>query len=399
MTKYTDEEKKRRRLNKIKINDLSTVTKPMQEGATAVIMKRADEGPVLLTTPDDSGHSHLIQFNHEYRSNETSYASAKPGEGSHDHPYVLKDGAIVIGEANGHSHEVDSDEVIQALITVAMISAIKEDLERSENSTFKSLAGTETLLKSLEVSSTNQPASDGGVSKSEVVMSDPKNETVPSAELDALKKSVTTLQDELKIAKAIGELSDVEKAHWLSLDKAEASAFLELDSGARTSQIELLKAADPVVYTAEDGEVFFKSDDSRLVKMAKDRDADRKIAKADREKAETLEFTKRAETELGFMPGTVETRIELLKCVETITDEAVKTEVLKSIAAKNTSLGKNFELVGESGETPIDKAESGQELEVLAKAYMAEKGGSYVDAYAVVGELHPKLLEKAYATS
>ncbi|MDH5572776.1 MAG: hypothetical protein OEY89_13500, partial [Gammaproteobacteria bacterium] len=363
-----DDKKKKRVINKMKIGELSAVDKPAQAGAKSVIMKRLNKNPVLLTLADDSGHSHLLEFNREYDSNQTSYAGALSDDG-HSHPFIIKDGKAVIGENHGHSHEVDTDDLNQTLMTLAMVEAIKEDLERSENSTYKSLEGTETLIKSLAAQerSINKPASDGGVIKSEVVKM-----AVDEKKLEDIQKSLDTVTTELAFAKSYGELNDAEKAHYSTLSKSKAEKFIALDKAARTAELDELKKADPIVFTSESGEVFHKSDDARLVKMAKDRDEDRKELRKQKEANETLEFTKRAETDLEFMPGTVETRVALLKSVDTIEDEAVKAEVLKSLKAKNASLGKNFEVVGESGEADPSGNDSAQKLESLAKSYAAK---------------------------
>ena len=400
MTAYDGKKKKKRIINKMKLNELSSVDKPAQAGAKSVIMKRFDKNPVLLTLADDSGHSHLLEFNRDYDGNQTSYAGALSDDG-HSHPFIIKNGKAVIGENHGHSHEVDIDDLNQTLMTLVMVEAIKEDLERSENSTYKSLEGTETLIKSLATkeSSTNEPASDGGVTKSEVVKMAVDEKTVDNSavDLNALQKSFAEVTAELAFAKSFGELNDAEKAHYSSLSKSKAEKFIALDKAARIAELDELKKADPIVYTSLEGEVFHKSDDSRLVKMAQRADENATKLQEQFEKSENLEFTKRAETDLEFMPGTVETRIALLKSVDTIADEAVRAEVLKSLKAKNASLGKNFEVVGESGEKVIatTKAESEAELDKLAKAHAAKENVSYVDAYAAVSDNHPQLLKQA----
>ncbi len=81
----------------------------------------------------------------------------------------------------------------------------------------------------------------------------------------AVEKRLENLEDELRIAKAYGSLNDVEKSHYNSLDDDGKSGFLKLDAEGRGNAIEKAKGDDPVVYTAEDGTEFRKSDDPRVI--------------------------------------------------------------------------------------------------------------------------------------
>lgn len=446
--------KKKRVISKFKITELSAVDRPAQEGATNVIMKRADTA--MLTLADDTGHAHLLFEYDGIESGHTSHSGAN-GNDEHRHPFIVKNGELIMGEAHGHTHEIDVDDFNQMLFTDAIRENIERDLALSDNETFKSLGqifkkakdtdssmndgsfpiqnsddlkkavivynqvdcdqeiahhiarrarvlGLElNILKQGDKISFDTTATSGcqNMEKSEMANTDKTAEEVTAEEI---QKQLDTVTAELAIAKAMLELSDAEKVHYHSLTKAKQEKFLAKSKEDRAAELEMLKAADPVIYTSDDGATFHKSDDPRLVKMAQDRDADRAELKKQREANELVTFTKRAETELEFMPGTIETRVALLKAVDTIEDEVEKQAVLDSLKAKNVKMSKAFETVGTSAGTVADesggileKSAATNKLDELAKAHAAKENINYYDAYAIVAEANPELYKSAAA--
>ena len=111
--------RKRRVMRALKINEISAVDTPAQEGAQMVIMKRQKEPKVVATSMEDvliksgifltdsvSGHTHLVEAG-TGAGGITSYNSGDAEQHSHTHPWILeKDGSITIGEADGHVHQV-----------------------------------------------------------------------------------------------------------------------------------------------------------------------------------------------------------------------------------------------------------------------------------------------------
>ena len=393
-------------IENMEVKEISAVDKPAQVGAKVLIIKRdTGDRPVLLTVADDSGHSHLLELNTDYDSNRTSYATTSSSDNnSHSHPFIIKNGVAVIGEMNGHSHEVDPADVTVAQISIAIAEAVKEDLKRAENSTFKSLVKVDSFIKlnktkkrKSKKTTTNQTASDGGYTKSEDVTME-KNAKEPTVE--SLTEDVAIAKSENAVLKSIVELSTVNREHYNTLGKVEAVKFLALNDQGKDEQVGLAKSANPVVYTSLKGVNFYKSDDQRLIDMAKEADNDREIAKAARERSELLILEKRAGDELQYMPGSVGTRVALLKAIDGIEDSEVRDEVLKSVKSRNAGLGKNFTVVGESGEATIEKSqvEAEQELETLAKALAKEKGIHVSVAYAQVADQNPSLYQKAVET-
>ena len=445
MPSYKD--KKKRVINKFKITELSAVDKPAQEGARSVIMKR-EQNNAIMTLADKSGHAHLLFEYGGIESGTTSHSGAT-SESVHHHPFVVKNGELIMGEANGHTHEIDTEDFNVMLFTDAIRENIERDLQMSENLEFKSanyiekrdwsdnasmddgsflIENSDDLKKAVIVF--NQVTCDQDVAQHiarrarvlglelnilkqgdhisfdntapsgwqnlEINMPNTENTAEDTAEI---QKQLDTVTAELVFAKAYGELTDVEKEHYQSLSKAKQDKFIAKSKEDRAAEIEMLKSADPVVYTSQAGEVFHKSDDVRLVTMAKRADETEAQLTKQLEDNLNIQLAKRAETELEFMPGTVETRVILLKAVETIKDDSDKQAVLDSLKAKNASMSKSFETIGTTeGEVTgevLEKSASLQKLDELAKAHAEKESTDYYTAYDVVSKANPKLYQSA----
>jgi len=219
---------------------------------------------------------------------------------------------------------------------------------------------------------------------------DPKNK-VEKAD----SERVAELEAELALAKSVGDLSDAERAHYDALEGEAQSAFLAKSADQRAAELEDIAKGDPVVYTATDGSEFRKSDDPRLVAMAKRNDEQaRQLAKAAVDKAQAG-FEKRATDELPNLGGDVATRAAILKAVDGIADEEVRKSALEVLKGANATNGDIFTKRGTS-EAGSDKGAVDQ-LDGLAKAYAAEKGVDYFTAYEKVAEANPELAAKAIA--
>lgn len=374
-------EKKKRIMRKFKMREISGVDRPAQVGASVTIMKRADndederkrkpgesdadyaariakcsdysyQNPRLLTDVD--GHSHLIDAS--ANGGQSTYEKMPDEEYGHTHPWIVDaDGSIRIGAAAGHTHEV---------------------------------LNTNTVGKTADGSNNGE------------IMSDTKQPT--AQELEAVTKQLATIQAELTVAKAFGELTDAQKAHYTKLDDAGKTAFLKLDASARQAKIdEVTKAtteSNPVVYTSTDGEQFRKNDDPRLITMAKRADEDRKarIAADIRSANETL--AKRAGSELKNCPGEEVVKVALLRAIDGITDEAQRTGALALLKAGNDALDPLFKRTGTSTPAPAlvgSSSAAEAELDRLAKAYASEKKVDYFTAYEAISKMQPELFAKA----
>lgn len=284
-----------KRLTKIKINEVSSVDVPAQEGAVAAILKGYSPGQSFLTTMAE-GHQHLVVL--DAMSGYTSYVEQQNSNGysHHKHPYVVReDGSIEIGAIDGHTHTV-----------VVMGDEAEEDSEEM-----------------------------------------------------ILEKKMTSEE----INQLIAGLS-VEQFTYLRKNLQKAQEFLKMDQTARQA----LVAQDSVVYTDADGTQFFKSDDQRLVNLAKSRDEDRRQLAEERARTVAATFEKNAKETLGNLPGEVATKAALLKAVAALPNEqqAAAMEIL--VAADNAHRAA-FNKVGTREAPATSSGNPEQKLQQLAKAY------------------------------
>lgn len=320
----------RRRLTKLNIDELSSVDRPAQAGALAVLMKRAADEPVakrLRLTSAVNGHSH--HFGDTGEGGYTSWQRGDNDEHSHDHPYVVnEDGSIVIGEADGHTHEA---------------------LDASFTKSAKPAAMTKELQKKLE-------------------------------DAEALLKSQGA---ELEIAKQLGALSDAEKAFYNDLSADDQTAFLKMGSDERSQKITKSQDADPVEYTAKDGTEFRKSAGAVVISLAKRNDELAKQLAVTKASERQATFRKRADSEFGDLAGEGDVKAAIVEAVEGIADENVRKSAFETLTAANAAMTKNFEPLGASGEADSDAS---KQLDNLAKAYAKEKEVSFEKAYTAVLE-------------
>ena len=314
--------KRRKVMRAFKLNEISAVDVPAQEGARMVLMKRHDfkdtashavlasasandrlkskddikkDDVVDLVTSVEDGHQHGIEID-VYDGKPRfylNYAMSEGGEG-HDHQLVRgEDGKITVTENAGHSHAID-ETTIQTAMLNAMIG--KAELETPDDPG----ASADNLG--------NQPTEDD--------MAD-KNAGDQSAEL--AKKN-----DLIKQLQAVVDLSPEHRAHYDTLPVSKRDDFLTKSASEKDADIEAIEKANPVIYTAEDGTEYRKSDDARLVKMAKERDEDRKEMSKFRIDAEQEAFSKQADDLLGLVPGEKVEKVATIRAISKIEDADVR---------------------------------------------------------------------------
>lgn len=377
----------RRIMREFRINEISAVDSPAQKGARATILKRDEPGDdqTVLVKGDklgmvmvqaEDGHQHLLDVT--CRVGETSYASAG-GDGTgdyHTHPYMVgEDGRIEIGLALGHSHELDQSVVDEALRRVAL-NAAYESRDRDEINYRDPTAGA---------------AKTGIGTMTEITQEafDEVNAKADKAAADLEKAQA----DNERLAKIAG-LNGTHKSHYDTLEGDAADEFLGLDEAGRDAAVEraekVAKDENPVVYTADNGDVYRKSDDPRLVTMAKERDEDRKALKAANAAAENARIEKRATDLLKRAPGETATHVAIVKAVEGIKDDAVRDAAFETLKGLNDAMAKTFDTLGENGEDPArdsevtEKADAEAKLDKLAKAHADKHGIDYAKAYTAV---------------
>ena len=352
---------KRRIMRAFKINEISGVDRPAQEGARVAIMKRAKprqsslfrdsdnirkaSGDLAdLLTSEEGGHQHGISiglYDGEV-SVSMSYASGPEDEAGHYHPIVKEpDGGYVLGVVAGHTHTVDPEAMNRAVLAL--------------------------------LSPTDKTSKEGD----QVMTDETKKADQPAVE---------ELQKQLDRAGAILALGSEERAHFDKLEDDLQAAFLEKHADERQAEIEAVKKAaqdaDPVVYTTADGVELRKSAGAALIAMAKSNDAIRKENEALRQQRDRDALEKRAEEEFSHLSGDVKTRASMLKAVEGIPDEAQREAALNALKAQNDALAKAFETHGVGGQPAQGSADS--ELNQLAKDLAEKENTSFEKAYAQV---------------
>lgn len=344
---------------------------------------------VSMATSSEAGHQHGITV---YGGEENvglviSYASGEDGE-MHDHQVVMNtDGSYSVTENRGHSHEIDASE-LQRVLMQAVLN--KTDNNQSEIPRGGSNAGS--LSNGLSGDATQQQ---------ELQMT--------KTDLQKAQERVGALEAENAELRKVSALSADQRAYYDSLDPTlEADArkrFLDSSADERDGTVakaaEIRAAANPVVFTSVDGTEFHKNDDPRLIKMAKERDEERREALTLRKAAEDAALEKRAESDLANFPGEVEVRKAILRAVDGIGDENLRKAANEALCAQNARMHSAFVTVGAEGQSasPLAKSADGSgaidELDRLAKARAAAEGEDYYTAYEKVSEVNPELLAKA----
>ena len=371
-------------MRKFRMFEISGVDKPAQAGALVSLMKRAtptEEDAADLQkragiTSATRGHTHLVVINYEddyERSGDRTHGTTSYADG-HSHPWIMNDqGQIVIGEAAGHTHELVEIGISQS-------------------------AAWDFLNKNFNIEK------EVGDMTPEEMKAKAAADLKAKADADAVKKSLEDLQADNARLAVLATMTDVEKGYHASLDDAGKAEFLAKSAADRVTIAKAAEvnkaAADPVIFKSADGQEFRKSDDPRLVSMAKQMDADRKELAISKAAAQNAAFAKTANEDFKYLPGDESVRIALAKAVDGIADETLKAGALAALKAHNAKMAPAFKNVGAGGQGSSDTddgsaAQADAELDALAKSIAAKDGISYYDAYEKAGVQKPDLLKRA----
>tara|TARA_R110000737_G_scaffold47134_4_gene67056 strand:+ start:15988 stop:17160 length:1173 start_codon:yes stop_codon:yes gene_type:complete len=341
----------------MRLNEISAVDKPAQPGALMSIMKRdeseddeeamesEDEGEDKKKKPFgkragmtsiDDGHQHLLtdEVGPDMRAASGETFSAVTAEGVfHTHPWIKDEGGtITIGEAAGHSHTVAH--------LVAVDKQVADDVPDVTASS--NLSGV--------------PADSVGTVSKEAPMSQTNDQTDQD---QAVAKQLEEANARASRAEAVSELNDAQRGIFKSLDAEGQDAFLALTPDQREGEVTKSLDANAVVEVV-DGVEYRKSDDPRLLALAKSAAAEKALRIAGEVTAKAADLRKRAEA--LHLPGTVEVRMSILKGIDSLPADE-QAPALESLAAQNTGMAKAFESRG-----TIAVPSSGNELNDIAKS-------------------------------
>lgn len=170
------------------------------------------------------------------------------------------------------------------------------------------------------------------------------------------KMEKSAADSEEAVAKA--SMSDAEKQYMAGLSGAKKMEFMRATAAERKSMMSKAAEDDPVVYKGADGTEFRKSDDQRLVAMAKRNDDLEKRNAEEVEKRLVAEFEKKADEEpYKVLKGDVSERSRALRAISAIEDEAVRKTVTDWIETCGKLMAKSFETVGHQDEKVRKTAE------------------------------------------
>ena len=448
MAKYRD--KRRRKMDKFRLEEISFVDRPAQQPALAAIIKNHGEDAAVkaasvdqllddefwedavkgggdlvdLQSSVNEGHAHGVNlyYDEDGLSVIVSYAfSGEENSYIHDHQITIdEDGNYVMTENHGHTHTIDQERMNQAIISLMSKSVDKQEIsqeirerlaesgEALPDGSFP-IRNREDLRNAISAFGRARESERGRVARhiqrraralgaTDMI----PDQGVLADILKSLEKKMDELEkanEEIQRLNRIIQLNDAEKSYFNDLnDSKDQAEFLEKSASQRAAIIEDLEKSNPVVYTDSLNQEYRKSDDPRLVEMAKQRDEDRRELAKMRLKSEDDEVTKRAES-YPFLKGDLDTRKALIKAVDAIEDEEVRKGVFDILQSANKTNEPLFKSIGVQGQKEIngdtDRQDAEGELDKRAKELMKSENIDYYTAYDKIKNSDPELFKRA----
>lgn len=364
---------KRQIIKDMTVSEVSSVDRPAQKGARAVLLKRDGSGDLekraCMTTVAD-GHQHTLwddRGNGELNAGETDYVEG------HSHSWVRDaSGNIIIGMARGHTHELGTIGKKETDMTIKTRAELEAAIAKAKGEGDNVTVATVTALHkaATDLKAEDALPTEGPLAKAKAPATEDEDVKALKAKMKRMEK-----RDALP--------ADIRK-HYDTLTTDEArDAFLAKDAGAQKVELEKAAGDDPVVYTTLDGIDIRKSAGDGVVQALKSADIARKDAAIEKAARVNLELEKRAETELSKLGGTMAGKKALLKALDSIEDETVRKSAMEVITSANEIAGKGgiFEKRGSGAAAPIEKGSAETQLEKMAQDRAREKSISFEKAY------------------
>lgn len=404
------------------LNEISAVDRPAQQGARATIMKRDDSMEKMTysmaITSMTGGHSHLITLgggDYMRRAGDTSHVDG------HTHPWIMTEaGDIVVGHAMGHNHGIEviskGDELdkrefsskereaaasggaampdgsypiettadlrnaISAFGRAKNQAAVARHIQRRA----RALGATDLLPDSGKLADllgkNNDSVGIQNTAEETAALEDQQmtEKSKQAADETAVNEALAEMTKRAERAEALVSMGEEQRSYCKSLVNAsDVDAFIAMSNEDRDEVIAKAAASNGVVYTAEDGTEYRKNDDPRLIKMARDMDAEKKKRMKMEQQAYKAELEKRA-AELAHIPGDESARVALLKGIDTLPQEE-RDAAMAALKAQNERLGKAFTTVGTSIAGSDDSLDP---LDSMAADIAKRDGISFERAYA-----------------
>lgn len=367
---------KRRIMREFSINEISGVDAPAQGHAKVTLMKRAG----TTTTKGHYGPSDIaaqiqaLDFDAVLAEDEAREAAREIGSEIQEKWCALQRsfGTIAGDDAVAPADKVtamqaslaqfiaslssESDELAESmaksltavpalskLLTTKTSNLGEEPMTEAEKAQLNELTKkVATLTKSLEAATASDVAKKAADLQAEL--------TASVAKFDELTKKFEQAESDKAAALVKAGMSDAEKSYMDGMDDKARKEFMAMSPADRQKKMKKSVDEDPVVYKSDaTGQEYRKSDDARLVEMAKRADENDRLFKAEVEKRETAELAKRAAEELKDFSGSSEEKIAVLRAVGKM-DEAARDSLMKMLAAGGKAISAAFETVGHDRE-------------------------------------------------
>lgn len=339
MTRF-DGKTQRRKLKKLRLDEISLVDLPAHGPAQVAILKRADDDStqkrMAMTSPTD-GHVHVLALSDassDRKSGSTSWSD------DHTHDWIIDEqGNLVIGEEHGHSHQV-------ALLSKEQAQGIKAALE------------TETRK-----ADTTNPAEETPGNLEDQNMTD-KNDKNAVEIPEAVQGQLDELSAKNARLDAIVSLSPEQRAHFDTLKGEDADAFLKAED--KDAIVKNAESEDPVVYKTLSGRELRKSAGEDMIEMAKELDAEKRQNLANQAVAKRADLVKRAGGAFEHLAGEADAKADLLGAVESLPTEK-RAAVLEILKSHDAGMAKAFGEVGTSDAGDGNGADASTKIEGIAK--------------------------------
>ena len=335
---------KRRLFTRLRLREVSTVDRGMNQHAEVLLWKRAPDIVEWLSKsydqPKETFAAALADVLHMEAQHEVRNAMYPLFE-------ALQESAMTI--AANYSGEDRTDRLRKEL--ESFMSMCREKLAELDASA--GAPGNTSLTKEDSMS---------------------KELETKLGELQAQHEAFVAKHDELT-----QEHAEVTKRHNTLLESLSALDVLTVTKAEDGSvEIEVVKAADPEFVEIDGHRIEKGAPGFELLKMQSER-----ISKMEEERT-AESFLKRAAAELPNLSGSNETKGILLRAVEKL-DETVREEVMKSLRAADEATKGTFTAVGKGAKGEGDAHDPEVQLENMAKALVAEgRAPDLVQARAAV---------------
>lgn len=431
-------------MRSFRMDEISGVDDPAQVGAVAVIMKRNGTPTEEIAkrawlTDSVDGHAHLLDdVSYEGRlryAGETSWSVAESDKDNrgHSHPWVMNaDGSVTIGMADGHSHVIletskrsfsarrrqelaDSGAAMpDGSFPIENKADLGNAVKAFGRAKDKAAAARHIAARAEALGATEELPTEGdlaealGRSKKAKKRGDYEmtiEEKLAKAEADLAKANEAVAKAEAAAARstAIAALNDVEKVHFNGLSDEAKTAFLAKSADGRKAEVDAVSKAaadsDPVVYKTRKGTEIRKSAGETLLAIAKDADEQAKLNEDLAKKNAENDLRKRAGELLPNLPGAIDTRMEILRSVDSIQDVEKRKAAMESLSAQNAAMAGVTKTIGSAGgASGADRDDAPTaKLDKLAKKHSEDNKVTYAKAYDAV--LKTKEGAELYAAS